>query len=112
MRSTFSLAETGDLSATAHDNGILAKEIHILMRRASHAPRPSTPPDRDRLWGSLVTAPACGGTDPLPVRPHLPAGTYTLEGRTRGSGKVVISENADKSANAVIARSRRGRRTP
>ncbi|WP_280508417.1 hypothetical protein [Nocardia flavorosea] len=35
--------------------------------------------------------------DPLPPRPHLPAGTYTMRGADQGSAEVVITENPDKT---------------
>jgi hypothetical protein len=36
--------------------------------------------------------------DPLPTRPHLPGGTYTLNGKVFGSASVVITENPAKTA--------------
>ncbi len=41
--------------------------------------------------------------DPLPPRPHLPAGTYTLRGTEQGSAQVVITENPDKTMITAIS---------
>lgn len=41
--------------------------------------------------------------DPMPVRPHLPGGTYTLQGSDRGEATVTIEENADRTAVTSIA---------
>ncbi|MGW5388125.1 hypothetical protein [Nocardia sp. NPDC003963] len=41
--------------------------------------------------------------DPLPPRPHLPAGTYTMRGAEQGSARVVVSENADRTFITEIA---------
>ncbi|UNB54756.1 hypothetical protein [Mycolicibacterium sp. YH-1] len=39
---------------------------------------------------------------PLPTRPSLPAGSYTLKGRTSGDARVVIAESADGRGIARI----------
>ena len=48
-------------------------------------------------WGTPYTV-----GQAFPVRPHLPAGTYTLSGRIGGRATVVISENAAHTAIASI----------
>ena len=55
-------------------------------------PPPQVPPAPDVAWGVPYKP---GQT--LPVRPHLPAGTYTLKGAKQGEAKVVIAENSAKT---------------
>lgn len=55
------------------------------------APRP-VPPAPAASWG-VAYRPG----DPLPPRPHLPAGTYTMRGAEQGSAQVVITENPGRT---------------
>ena len=50
-------------------------------------------------WGLPYTV----RVTPIPPRPHLPAGTYTVYGAKHGTATVVITENAAKTAIASIS---------
>ncbi len=41
--------------------------------------------------------------DPWPVRAHVPAGTYTLDGKHSGSAQVVVTENPEKNATMSLS---------
>jgi hypothetical protein len=72
----------------------------ILARLTSRTPLPVTTvaPISDEVpWGTPYSP-----GDAIPVRPHLPAGTYTLEGKVFGSAEVVITENGDQTQIASI----------
>ncbi|MFB4298683.1 hypothetical protein [Actinomadura sp. NTSP31] len=72
----------------------------LIARFPDRAPAPvrRVPPVPDTVaWGTPYTP-----GESLPVRPHLPAGTYTIKGKARGSAKVVITENAGRTAIASI----------
>ncbi|MBY8860045.1 hypothetical protein K7711_26480 [Nocardia sp. CA2R105] len=49
----------------------------------------AVPPAPEATWG-IAYHPG----DPMPTRPHLPAGTYTLPGKRSGAAKVVVTEDA------------------
>ncbi len=72
----------------------------VLARLTSRDPLPPTTVDpvADEIaWGIAYTP-----GDSIPVRPHLPAGTYTLPGRIHGSATVVITETPDLTQIASI----------
>jgi hypothetical protein len=66
--------------------------IAELTDRRPTAPRPQPEPVADAIpWG----IPYVAGTTLPPVRPHVPAGTYTLPGQ-RGSAEVVVTEGPSR----------------
>lgn len=72
----------------------------MIARFPTLTPRPLTTPATvsDVVpWGTPYTV-----GQAFPVRPHLPAGTYTLEGRFCGQATVVVTENATQTAIASI----------
>ena len=75
---------------------------HATDDRQAHesqagAPGTSDPAKDEIPWGTPLRA---GGS--LPKRNHLPAGTYTLQGRKSGEAMVVITETPDKSSIAKV----------
>ncbi|WP_307874258.1 hypothetical protein [Frankia sp. AgW1.1] len=73
----------------------------MLARLTSRTPRaaPAVKPLPDTVaWGTPYHA-----GDPTPVLPHLPAGTYTLSGRTAGTAAVTITENSTKTGVMSIS---------
>lgn len=55
-------------------------------------PPPAVPPAPEATWG----VPYQPG-QAMPVRPHLPAGSYTVKGAKKGEAKVEITEDAAKA---------------
>ena len=71
--------------------------IARLTSRKPVRPAPVIPAKDEIPWGTPLRA---GGS--LPKRNHLPAGTYTLQGRKSGEAMVVITETPDKSSIAKV----------
>jgi hypothetical protein len=72
----------------------------ILAELADREPLPATKvaPISDEIpWGIPYNR-----GDAIPVRPHLPAGTYTLDGKVFGSATVVITETSDLTRMASM----------
>jgi hypothetical protein len=73
----------------------------MLAKLTSRHPQhmPAVSPMSDTVpWGT----PYHPG-DPSPVRPHIPAGNYTMPGKKSGTAAVQIVENSDKSAISSIS---------
>ncbi|WP_280399785.1 hypothetical protein [Nocardia carnea] len=71
--------------------------IAELTDRQPHEPPPVEPFDMDLPWATRAEP-----GQPLPTRPHLPAGTYTLDGDVSGKATVVVTENAEGTAISRI----------
>lgn len=69
----------------------------LTSRQPHDAPQPK-PFDVNIPWATKLQP-----GQPLPARPHLAAGTYTLPGAASGKATVVVTENADRSAISSIA---------
>ena len=75
----------------SHEPGGRTSRLLIARFPGRHSVHQVAPVPDTVAWGTPYTP---GAT--LPVRPHLPAGTYTVSGKVRGSASVVITENPRK----------------